>query len=159
MLHSPYNLKINIKNAIKNKYGSKLELVKFKSDFCALFWNFIWYCKVKGLDYSIILPYTDNMDQIRLNKYIHNKNLNCIKLIYNNDFFNSMEYKLKEVQSGVTKNNKKRGSVILDNKFQELEEEKVESFEIGKISKLKQKKFVGKIISGFLSQNSFDKGI
>ena len=41
VLHSPYNLKINIKNAIKNKYGSKLELDKFKTDFSALFWNFI----------------------------------------------------------------------------------------------------------------------
>ena len=57
VLHSPYNLKINIKNAMKNKYGTKLDVDMFKSDFCALFWNFVWYCKVYGLDYYILLPY------------------------------------------------------------------------------------------------------
>ena len=157
MLHSPYNLKINIKNAIKNKYGSKLELDKFKTDFSALFWNFIWYCYVQRLDYGIILPYPENIEKIRMDKLIRNLNSNSIRIIYDNDTYSSNQIKLKEIEDGKFKERKKRGSIIINNKFQGLTEERVESLTIYKEWKLKKKKNVGRFINEFFRQTTFYK--
>ena len=153
VLHSPYNLKINIKNAMKNKYGTKLDVNKFKSDFCALFWNFVWYCKIYGLDYSILLPYKDRIEQIRLSKIVYNPNLNNIKLLNDNNIFKSMEYKFKEIESGLVKN-ESQGSIILDNNFQNLKIEKVETIKIQKALKKKHIKLFGKLFGSFLSTKS-----
>ena len=101
VLHSPYNLKINIKNAMKNKYGTKLDVDMFKSDFCALFWNFVWYCKVYGLDYYILLPYQSKIEQIKSNKIVFNQNLNKIKVIYDNKIFHSMEERINGIKNGL----------------------------------------------------------
>ena len=157
VLHSPYNLKINIKNAIKNKYGSKLELDKFKTDFSALFWNFIWYCYVQRLDYGIILPYPENIEKIRMDKLIRNLNSNSIRIIYDNDTYNVNKIKLKEIEDGKFKERKKRGSIIINNKFQGLTEERVESLTIYKEWKIKKKKNVGKFINEFFRQTTFYK--
>ena len=151
VLHSPYNLKINIKNAMKNKYGTKLDVNKFKSDFCALFWNFVWYCKVYGLDSSILLPYSERIEQIRLNKIVYNQNLNNIKILNENNVFKSMEYKLKEIETGSTKIELK-GSIILNNKFQNLIAQRVESLKFLKVNKLKNSK-VFKLFGGFLKKS------
>ena len=65
VLHSPYNLKINIKDAVMNNYGTKLNVIDFKIQFKALFWDFIWYCKIHYLDYNIILPYLKDIEELR----------------------------------------------------------------------------------------------
>ena len=153
VLHSPYNLKTNIKNAMKNKYGTKLDVNKFKSDFCALFWNFVWYCKVYELDYSILLPYSERIEQIRTNKIIYNQNLNNIKLVLDNDIYKSMDLKLKEIESGFVRKESK-GSTILDNKFQNLDQVKVESFVIERFIKSKKKKNISKLVGNFLKKKS-----
>ena len=67
VLHSPYNLKINIKDAVMNNYGTKLNVIDFKIQFKALFWDFIWYCKIHSLDYNIILPYLKDIEELKLN--------------------------------------------------------------------------------------------
>ena len=152
VLHSPYNLKINIKNAMKNKYGTKLEVNKFKSDFSPLFWNFVWYCYVNGLDYSIILPYTDKIEQIRTNKIVYNQNLSSIKLLLDNKIYKSMENKLSEIESGFIKKESK-GSDILDNKFQNLKQVNAESFEIKKVAKFKNKKILN-LFGSLIKQKS-----
>ena len=89
---------------MKNKYGTKLDVNKFRSDFSALFWNFVWYCKVYKLDSSILLPYSERIEQIVLSKIVYNPNLNNIKLLNDNYLYKSMEFKLKEIESGLIKN-------------------------------------------------------
>ena len=140
VLHSPYNLKINIKNAMKDKYGTKLEVNNFKSDFCALFWNFIWYCKINSLDYHILLPYRDKIEQIRMNKIVFNQNLNKIKVTYDNKIFHSMENRVKDIKDGLMR---KESYSFLDTKFQNLEQQRAETIEIHKAVKTKFKnKFI-----------------
>ena len=69
VLHSPYNLKINIKNAVITHYGNNIDVVGFKTQFKPLFWNFIWYCKILNLDYSIILPYLKDLEKEKQIQY------------------------------------------------------------------------------------------
>ena len=138
---------------MKNKYGTKLDVNKFKSDFCALFWNFVWYCKVYELDYSILLPYSERIEQIRTNKIIYNQNLNNIKLVLDNDIYKSMDLKLKEIESGFVRKESK-GSTILDNKFQNLDQVNVESFVIERFIKSKYKKNISKLVGNFLKKKS-----
>ena len=87
---------------------------KFKTDFSALFWNFIWYCYVQRLDYGIILPYPENIEKIRMDKLIRNLNSNSIRIIYDNDTYNINKIKLKEIEDGKFKERKKRGSIIIN---------------------------------------------
>ena len=150
VLHSPYNLKINIKNAMKNKYGTKLDVDKFKSDFCALFWNFIWYCKVYKLDCSIVLPYLDRIKQKRMNKMIYNHNLNNIKLIYDNNNYKYIEAKLKEIETGFIR---KESDYVCDNKFQNLEKERPIWFQYNKKTLgAKNKQFLKGLVESIIKQ-------
>ena len=148
VLHSPYNLKINIKNAMKNKYGTKLDVDKFKSDFCALFWNFIWYCQIYDLDYRILLPYRNKIEQIRTNKIVIN--LNRIKIVYDNKEFHNMEDRIKDLNSGLVRRD---SYAFLNNKFQNLEIRRVESIEIHKVIKTKLKKIYN-LLGSYIKKNS-----
>ena len=65
VLHDPYNLKINIRDAVKTHYGTNIDIPNFKSQFKPLFWNFIWYSVVHDLDYTILLPYSKNLEQLK----------------------------------------------------------------------------------------------
>ena len=57
VLHSPYELKNNIKNIIM-KDGLKLfHLEDFKEKYPSLFWSCVWYFKISKIDLDIILPY------------------------------------------------------------------------------------------------------
>ena len=57
ILHSPYELKNNIRNII-NKDGLKLfHLEDFKDKYPSLFWSCVWYFKLSKIDLDIILPY------------------------------------------------------------------------------------------------------
>ena len=60
ILHSPYELKNNIRNII-NKDGLKLfHLEDFKDKYPSLFWSCVWYFKLSKIDLDIILPYEYN---------------------------------------------------------------------------------------------------
>ena len=60
-LHSPYELKISIKNIIDNEQFGLLNIDKLKIKFPNIFWSCIWYFNLYNLDYSIILPYEVNV--------------------------------------------------------------------------------------------------
>lgn len=60
VLHSPYYLKVNVKEAIFREYGILLDVDEFKKKFTALFWDSIWYFHVIALDYSFMIPYVKN---------------------------------------------------------------------------------------------------
>ena len=152
VLHSPYNLKINIKHADNFRYGNKLKVNKFKSLCSALFWNFIWYCSILKIDYDIILPYLKKIDQERLNRTIINPNNDKIKLICDNDLFKKNEEKLSKIDfdnigqdSGT--------SIVIVSTFKELEKKHVISFEIQRAIKTKNKKLVSKFIDHLIGKS------
>ncbi len=85
VLHSPYNLKINIKSAVMNNYGTKLNVLDFKIQFKALFWDFIWYCKIHSLDYNIILPYLKDIEELQVN--YNNSSNDVFEIIFNDKIY------------------------------------------------------------------------
>ena len=86
VLHSPYNLKINIKDAVMNNYGTKLNVIDFKIQFKALFWDFIWYCKIHYLDYNIILPYLKDIEELRKINF-RNSSVETFEIIFEDKLY------------------------------------------------------------------------
>ena len=144
VLHSPYNLKINIKNAVTSHYGNKIKVNNFKSNFSPLFWNFIWYCSIINLDYDIILPYLKKIEQERAKRTIINPNIDKIKLICDNNLFKKNEEKLKKIDMENASHDSSN-SLIIINQFKNLKNIRVISIEIQKAIKVK-KKFYSKFI-------------
>ena len=150
VIHSPYNLKINLKNAVIKNYGTQLIVTEFKSKFMPLFWNFIWYCKILDLDYYILLPYRNKIEQIRTNKIVINPNLNRIKIIYDNKVYHSMEDRMKGINNGLKR---KATYSFLNTKFQNLEQIRVESLEIHHGLKNKYKKILGNLFGSLIKKS------
>ena len=69
ILYLPINLKNNIKNTIMENFGTDLNVSEFRSQYKPLFWNFFWYCKIHQLDYEILLPYLNDVNELRNIKY------------------------------------------------------------------------------------------
>ena len=112
VLHSPYYLKINIKNAVKKRYGTNLDILNFKSEFKALFWDFIWYCNIRNLDYSIILPYLKDLENAKQISY-YEPNREIFEISYNQELY---EQNLKKIENIVNSliNRKKTPFKILE---------------------------------------------
>ena len=108
VLHSPYNIKVNVKNGILREYGTKLDINNFKMQFTPLFWNCICYFAINKLDYEFFLPYE-----------------NIIKDINDLDYENSNDGKINivfitntEIENAKNKlENKKKKKKIFNNKF------------------------------------------
>ena len=152
VLHSPYNLKINIKNAVNSQYGMKLKVNEFKSHFSPLFWNFIWYCYILKIDYDILLPYMKKIDQERSSRTVINPNKDKIKLICDNDLFKKNEEKLNQIDF----NNigQDSGTIIVEmSTFKNLEIQNVISIEIEKTTKTKSKRMFGKFIDHLIGKS------
>jgi hypothetical protein len=148
VLHSPYNLKINIKNAVTSHYGNKIKVNNFKSVFSPLFWNFIWYCSITNIDYDIILPYLKKIEQERAKRTIINPNNDKIKLICDNNLFKKNEDKLNKKD---IENSRRDSSNSLLNigQFKNLFEIRTISIEIEKSRKIKKKlysKFIDHLV-------------
>ena len=136
VLHCPYNLKININNAVTTHYGNKLDLNSFKNNFTPLFWDFIWYCYIQNLDYSIILPYLYNIEH--LNEISYNEpNKEILQTIINDKLYKRNENIIYEIKSNKTIQNKKSNFV---KNFKILVEKQEISIEIGKLAKDRNKK-------------------
>ena len=69
ILYLPINLKNNIKSTIMENFGTDLNVSEFRSQYKPLFWNFFWYCKIHQLDYEILLPYLNDVNELRNIKY------------------------------------------------------------------------------------------
>ena len=61
VLHSPYELKVKLKETIGKDGCQFLEVEKFKMNYPSLFWSCIWYFKLNKIDYEIMLPYEANI--------------------------------------------------------------------------------------------------
>ena len=121
VLHSPYNLKINIKNAVMKRYGTNLDILNFKSLFKALFWDFIWYCNIHNLDYSIILPYLKDLENAKQISYFE-PNREIFEITFNQDLYQQNLKKIEKIAHSFV--NKKQIP------FKKLEIKKEISFDI-----------------------------
>ena len=106
VLHSPYNLKINIKNAVVTHYGMDINISSFKSQFQPLFWNFIWYCVIHNLDYNILLPYSKNLEQLKETSF-YNPNREIFEILYDENAFNENETKIERISTKIIQMNNK----------------------------------------------------
>ena len=142
VLHCPYNLKINIKNAVTTHYGNKLDLNSFKNNFNPLFWDFIWYCHIHNLDYSIILPYLYKIEHMNEISYSEPNN-EIMQITFNNQLYKRNENVLYDIRANKNTYNKKETFV---KKFKILIEKKEQSIEIEKLKKDLNKKEVSVFI-------------
>ena len=110
VLHSPYNLKINIKNAVVTHYGMNIDISNFKSQFQALFWNFIWYCAVHNLDYNILLPYSKNVEMLK-ETIFYNPNRKILLVNFDDSTFKENQNKIERISIKIKeKNDEKKKS-------------------------------------------------
>ena len=124
VLHSPYNLKINIKQAVYTKFGSdmkntkfKLPISNFKSQFQPLFWDFIWYCIIHDLDYNILLPYSKTLEEEK-KAHCFNPNINLFEVIYDDSTYKDNQTKIEKISNTIIKrsseDNKNKNFKILE---------------------------------------------
>ena len=136
VLHSPYNLKININNVATTHYGNKLYINSFKNNFSALFWDFIWYCHIHNLDYTIILPYLKNIE--KFNEISYNEtNKQILQITFNNKLYKRNENIIYDMRANKNVDQKK---VKFVKSFKILVIKQEISIEIGKLAKDRNKK-------------------
>ena len=111
VLHSPYNLKINIKQAVNTQFRSlnkeekiKLKISNFKAEFQPLFWDFIWYCLIHNLDYNILLPYSKNLEEEK-KAHCFNPNIKIFEVIYDDSTFKDNQNKIEKISNNIIKLN------------------------------------------------------
>jgi hypothetical protein len=75
-------------------YGTNLDILNFKSQFKALFWDFIWYCNIHSLDYSIILPYLKDLESAKIINAL-DPNREIFEVAYNDELY---EQNLKKIE-------------------------------------------------------------
>ena len=151
VLHCPYNLKVNINNAVTNQYGNKLDLNSFKNDYKALFWDFIWYCHIHNLDHSIILPYLYNIEKLNEISY-HDPNNETLQITFNNKLFKKNENILYDIRANKTIRDKKVNFV---KNFKILVIKKEISIEIGMLVKDRNKKNISILMDHLNKQVMF----
>ena len=113
VLHSPYELKNNIKNII-NKEGFTIFLLEnIKEKYPSLFWSCVWYFKINKIDLDIILPY----EWTNIQKWNNNKKLLPTNMISStqNKTDNEKNKNIKEIY--VKKKQKKQKKIKLKKKY------------------------------------------
>ena len=142
VLHSPYNLKINIFDVANRLYGNKLKLESFKNEFNPLFWDFIWYCNIHNLDHSIILPYLNKIEELNEIRYIE-PNKELLQITFNNKLYKRNENVIYDIRSNnnkYTTDNTKRANIIKQFKLLVIKQEI--SVQFGRLEKNKNRKNV-----------------
>ena len=142
VLHCPYNLKININNAVTTHYGNKLDLNSFKNKFNPLFWDFIWYCYITNLDYSIILPYLYNIEHLNEIRY-NEPNNEILQITFNNKLYKRNENIIYDIRANKTIHSRRENFV---KKFKFFSKNQEISLEIGKLAKDRNKREVSVIM-------------
>jgi len=142
VLHSPYNLKINIFDVANKHYGNKLKLESFKNEFNPLFWNFIWYCNIHSLDHTIILPYLNRIEQLSEIRYTE-PNKEILQISFNNKLYKRNENVIYDIRSNKSiSDDKNVKGINIIKKFKLLVINKEISIQFGKLEKDKNKKNV-----------------
>ena len=159
VLHSPYNLKINIFDVANKHYGNKLKLESFKNEFNPLFWNFIWYCNIHNLDYSIILPYLNKIEQLNEIRYTE-PNKEILQISFNNNLYKRNENVIYDIRSNNNRTfsdkNAKRVNII--KQFKKLIIKQEISIQFGRLEKNKYKKNICIVVDHLNDTENLRKG-
>ena len=110
VLHSPYELKVKIKETIDKDGCQFLEVEKFKMKYPSLFWSCIWYFKLNKIDYEIMLPYEANIFKSKTN----NLN-NYININFNSKVIKNQAPKLLDALNKTNKKYKQRKKKLINN--------------------------------------------
>jgi len=79
VLYSPFHLKYNFYNSSFIESRLKLDIDYLKVKFNAIFWNSIWYFKIKDLPYDFISPYAEPLaERVKMSNFNNNMNNNEI---------------------------------------------------------------------------------
>ena len=111
VLHSPYNLKINIKDAVVTQYGMDINISNFKSKFQPLFWNFIWYCVIQNLDYNILLPYSKSLELLKDTQF-YNPNRDIFEVSYDDNAYKENQNKIERISLRIKQKNNEQKKVF-----------------------------------------------
>ena len=84
ILHSPYELKVKLRETIDKDRYQFLEVEKFKMNFPSLFWSCIWYFKLNKIDYEFMLPYETNIFKSKSNNLYSFMNVNINSKVIKN---------------------------------------------------------------------------
>ena len=116
VLHSPYNLKINIKQACNTQFRyldknekMKLKISNFKAEFQPLFWDFIWYCIIHNLDYNILLPYSKTLEEEK-KTHCYNPNINIFEVLYDDSTFKENQNKIERISTIIKNSEENKGN-------------------------------------------------
>ena len=155
VLHSPYELKNNIKNIIEEDGLKKFHLENFKDNYPSLFWSCVWYFKLNNIDLDIILPFDKNnspsfsLNNVEIDKKTNN-NINQIFIKDKDDIDKKIRCHKKKFSIGelfdiyrkTTFTNNNKENIINDEKIQKKRSDKIK---VGKDDKINtSKKFTMK---------------
>ena len=134
-IHSPYYLKIYIKDAVMNNYETKLNVLDFKIKSKSNFWTFIWYCQIHNLPYDIILPYSEDIEKLNKIKY-ENSSTDIFEIIYEDKLYKDNLKKISKYSNIIYEKykNSQKDTINLD----KYKIEKINDFEFIKIKKQKK---------------------
>ena len=115
ILHSPYELKVKIKETIDKDGCQFLEVEKFKMKYPSLFWSCIWYFKLNKIDYEMMLPYEANIFKSKTNNFNNFINYN----IDSNVIKNKVPIKIEKLDliKNYKINVKYQNNIIIQNIF------------------------------------------
>ena len=71
ILHSPYEIKVNLKKLQKQNKFKMFHAEYFKQEYPSLFWSCIWYFKLYNINYDIFLPYEWNISKNLFNHEVY----------------------------------------------------------------------------------------
>ena len=119
-----------------------MKLESFKNEFNPLFWDFIWYCNIHNLDYSIILPYLNKIEQLSEIRYIE-PNKEILQIRFNNKLYKRNENVIYDIRSNnnkYTTDNTKKTIIIKQFKLLVIKQEI--SVQFGRLEKNRNRKNV-----------------
>jgi hypothetical protein len=86
-LYEPYYLYKIISSEIIETYGNKISLDELREKYKDFYWNLIWYFRIQGLSYDMLLKYKDDSNlSNEINTKINNKKnrkFNCLQICSN----------------------------------------------------------------------------
>ena len=86
-LYEPYYLYKIVSSEIIQIYGNKISLDELKEKYKDFYWNLIWYFRIQGLSYDMLLKYKDDSNlSNEINANINNKKkrkFNCLQISSN----------------------------------------------------------------------------
>ena len=119
-----------------------MRLESFKNEFNPLFWDFIFYCNIHNLDYSIILPYLNKIEELNEIRYSE-PNKEILQVTFSNKLYQRNEnimFDIKNKTGKINSNNNSSKALNIIKKFNLLVIKREISIQFGKFENAKNKR-------------------